>query len=204
MIQKNWQDLIKPNKVEFQAGSARTKATLVAEPLERGFGLTLGNALRRVLLSSLRGAAITAVQIDGGYDRVDPVGKQGILAASTGHHLGPPEFQDIAKADVAGDIGAGLLADKGVVAGGELAFSRGLIGAEQRLGHDEAEDTVAEEFEPLVVGSGGRGDGGMGDGADQERRVAEGVPDAAGKGVEIGRGFQSTALKKRSARQVQT
>jgi DNA-directed RNA polymerase subunit alpha len=65
MIQKNWQDLIKPNKVEFQAGSSRTKATLIAEPLERGFGLTLGNALRRVLLSSLRGAAITAVQIDG-------------------------------------------------------------------------------------------------------------------------------------------
>ncbi|KAJ0342975.1 hypothetical protein COL154_014094, partial [Colletotrichum chrysophilum] len=43
----------------------RTKARVVAEPLERGFGLTLGNALRRVLLSSLRGAAVTAVQIDG-------------------------------------------------------------------------------------------------------------------------------------------
>ena len=39
-------------------------ATLVAEPLERGFGLTLGNALRRILLSSLQGAAITSVQID--------------------------------------------------------------------------------------------------------------------------------------------
>jgi hypothetical protein len=64
MIQKNWQELIKPNKVEFTS-SGRTKATLVAEPLERGFGLTLGNALRRVLLSSLRGAAVTAVQIDG-------------------------------------------------------------------------------------------------------------------------------------------
>jgi DNA-directed RNA polymerase subunit alpha len=64
MIQKNWQELIKPNKVEF-ASSGRTKASLVAEPLERGFGLTLGNALRRVLLSSLRGAAVTAVQIDG-------------------------------------------------------------------------------------------------------------------------------------------
>ena len=64
MIQKNWQELIKPNKVEFTS-SSRTKATLVAEPLERGFGLTLGNALRRVLLSSLRGAAVTAVQIDG-------------------------------------------------------------------------------------------------------------------------------------------
>ncbi len=65
MIQKNWQELIKPNKVEFITHGSRTHATVVAEPLERGFGLTLGNALRRVLLSSLRGAAVTAVQIDG-------------------------------------------------------------------------------------------------------------------------------------------
>ena len=66
IIQKNWQELIKPNKLEVKAGyePGRT-ATLVAEPLERGFGLTLGNALRRVLLSSLQGAAVTAVQIDG-------------------------------------------------------------------------------------------------------------------------------------------
>jgi len=64
MIQKNWQELIKPNKVEFTS-NGRTQTVLVAEPLERGFGLTLGNALRRVLLSSLRGAAVTAVQIDG-------------------------------------------------------------------------------------------------------------------------------------------
>ena len=66
MIQKNWQDLIKPTKLDVQPGvDPRHIATLVAEPLERGFGLTLGNALRRVLLSSLQGAAITAVQIDG-------------------------------------------------------------------------------------------------------------------------------------------
>jgi DNA-directed RNA polymerase subunit alpha len=64
MIQKNWQDLIKPEKVDFKH-EGRTAVTVVAEPLERGFGLTLGNALRRVLLSSLRGAAVTAVQIDG-------------------------------------------------------------------------------------------------------------------------------------------
>jgi len=66
IIQKNWQELIKPNKLEVKAGyePGRT-ATLVAEPLERGFGLTLGNALRRVLLSSLQGAAVTSVQIDG-------------------------------------------------------------------------------------------------------------------------------------------
>ncbi|MEJ8574736.1 DNA-directed RNA polymerase subunit alpha [Microbaculum marinum] len=66
VIEKNWQELIKPNKLEVSAGSdARRFATVVAEPLERGFGTTLGNALRRVLLSSLQGAAVTSVQIDG-------------------------------------------------------------------------------------------------------------------------------------------
>src|SRR6476469_7207968 len=63
---KNWQELKKPNSLDVKAGGdARRKATFVAEPLERGFGLTLGNALRRVLLSSLQGAAITAIKIEG-------------------------------------------------------------------------------------------------------------------------------------------
>ncbi len=66
VLQKNWQDLIKPTKLEVTPGRDRDKlATVVAEPLERGFGMTLGNALRRVLLSSLQGAAIKTVQIDG-------------------------------------------------------------------------------------------------------------------------------------------
>ena len=66
MIQKNWKELIKPTKLEVQPGTDGTRtASIVAEPLERGFGLTLGNALRRVLLSSLQGAAVTSVQIDG-------------------------------------------------------------------------------------------------------------------------------------------
>ncbi len=66
MIQKNWQELIKPTKLEINpGGDPRRGATIVAEPLERGFGLTLGNALRRVLLSSLQGAAVTAIKIDG-------------------------------------------------------------------------------------------------------------------------------------------
>ncbi len=65
MIHKNWQELIKPNQLEVRSGNdPMRQATVVAEPLERGFGLTLGNALRRILLSSLQGAAITAVQID--------------------------------------------------------------------------------------------------------------------------------------------
>ncbi|HYD31474.1 MAG TPA: DNA-directed RNA polymerase subunit alpha [Azospirillaceae bacterium] len=66
MIQKNWQELIKPNKLDVQPGNDPTRvATVVAEPLERGFGLTLGNALRRVLLSSLQGAAVTSIHVDG-------------------------------------------------------------------------------------------------------------------------------------------
>ncbi|WP_439576034.1 DNA-directed RNA polymerase subunit alpha [Phreatobacter sp.] len=66
MIQKNWQELIKPEKLEITPGDDPKRfATAVAEPLERGFGLTLGNALRRILLSSLQGAAVSAVQIDG-------------------------------------------------------------------------------------------------------------------------------------------
>jgi len=66
VIQKNWQDLIKPTKLDIIAGTnPKRGATIVAEPLERGFGLTLGNALRRVLLSSLQGAAVTSIHIDG-------------------------------------------------------------------------------------------------------------------------------------------
>ncbi|HLO77611.1 MAG TPA: DNA-directed RNA polymerase subunit alpha [Magnetospirillum sp.] len=66
MIQKNWQELIKPSKLQVEAGADPSRsATVVAEPLERGFGMTLGNSLRRVLLSSLQGAAVTAIQIEG-------------------------------------------------------------------------------------------------------------------------------------------
>ena len=65
MIHKNWQELIKPTQLVVKPGAdAARVATVIAEPLERGFGLTLGNALRRVLMSSLQGGAITSVQID--------------------------------------------------------------------------------------------------------------------------------------------
>ena len=57
----NWQSLIKPEKLEVEPGTDPHRiATVVAEPLERGFGMTLGNAIRRILLSSLQGAAVTA------------------------------------------------------------------------------------------------------------------------------------------------
>ena len=64
MIQKNWQELIKPTNLDVVSEGGK-KAKIVVEPLERGFGLTLGNALRRVLLSSLQGGAVTAIKING-------------------------------------------------------------------------------------------------------------------------------------------
>lgn len=66
MIQTNWGALIKPESLVVETGIDSSRiAKVVAEPLERGFGLTLGNALRRVLLSSLQGAAVTSIHIDG-------------------------------------------------------------------------------------------------------------------------------------------
>ena len=68
MIHKNWTELIKPKRLEVDTETHnRFYGKFACEPLERGFGTTLGNALRRVLLSSLRGAAITAVRIKDVY-----------------------------------------------------------------------------------------------------------------------------------------
>ena len=62
---KNWKSLIKPPKLDVQLSDDKSFAKIIAEPLEKGYGLTLGNSLRRILLSSIRGTAVTAVQIDG-------------------------------------------------------------------------------------------------------------------------------------------
>jgi len=62
---KNWKSLIKPAKLDVQLSDDKTHAKITAEPLEKGYGLTLGNSLRRILLSSIRGTAVTAIQIDG-------------------------------------------------------------------------------------------------------------------------------------------
>ena len=66
MLANNWQNLIKPTRLDITPTEVNPNiATVVAEPLERGFGHTLGVALRRVLLSSLQGAAITSMKVDG-------------------------------------------------------------------------------------------------------------------------------------------
>ena len=56
--------MIKPSNVVITAKGGDIKGTVVAEPIEKGYGLTLGNSLRRVLLSSLQGAAVTAIKIE--------------------------------------------------------------------------------------------------------------------------------------------
>jgi len=62
---KNWKSMIKPGKLDVKLSDDKTFAKVIAEPLEKGYGLTLGNSLRRILLSSIRGAAVTSLQIDG-------------------------------------------------------------------------------------------------------------------------------------------
>ena len=62
---KNWKALIKPAQLDVKISDDKSQAKIIAEPLEKGYGLTLGNSLRRILLSSIRGAAVTSIQIDG-------------------------------------------------------------------------------------------------------------------------------------------
>ena len=62
---KNWKSIIKPSKIDVKSNEDKSIATITVEPLEKGYGLTIGNSLRRILLSSIRGSAVTAIQIDG-------------------------------------------------------------------------------------------------------------------------------------------
>ena len=64
---KNWKSLIKPPKLDVQLSEDKSFAKIIAEPLEKGYGLTLGNSIRRILLSSIRGAAVTSIQIAVSY-----------------------------------------------------------------------------------------------------------------------------------------
>ncbi len=74
MLEKNWRDLIKPKALDVDKETLTPNyGKFIAKPLERGFGLTLGNSLRRVMLSSLQGAAVTAVKIDGVLHEFTPI-----------------------------------------------------------------------------------------------------------------------------------
>ena len=73
-MQRNWRSLIRPKRIEIDETSrSRFYGEFTCQPLERGFGITLGNAIRRVLLSSIQGAAIVSVKIDGVLHEFDTV-----------------------------------------------------------------------------------------------------------------------------------
>ncbi|MGD0275228.1 MAG: DNA-directed RNA polymerase subunit alpha [Syntrophales bacterium] len=73
-MQRNWRSLIKPKRIEIdEGGHTRFYSEFICQPLERGFGITLGNALRRVLLSSIHGAAIVSIRIEGIYHEYSTV-----------------------------------------------------------------------------------------------------------------------------------
>ena len=65
IFDKNWKALTKPSKLQIESNDDKSVAKVIAQPLEKGFGQTIGNSLRRILLSSIQGSAVTAIQIDG-------------------------------------------------------------------------------------------------------------------------------------------
>jgi DNA-directed RNA polymerase subunit alpha len=117
-------ELIKPTQLDVKPGNDPSrKATVVAEPLERGFGLTLGNALRRVLMSSLQGAAITSVQIDNVLHEFSSVRRR---ARGRDRHRPEPQGRGdphgSRRAEAAVDLGQG----PGVVTAGDISESAGI------------------------------------------------------------------------------
>src|SRR5271156_3599806 len=75
VITRNWRDLIRPRGIHIEVESlTEFYGKFTAEPLERGYGITVGNSLRRILLSSLQGAAITALRIEGALHEFTTIG----------------------------------------------------------------------------------------------------------------------------------
>ena len=75
MLKRNWRDLIRPRGIQVEQETlTEFYGKFTCEPLERGYGITLGNSLRRILLSSLQGAAITAIKVDGALHEFTTVG----------------------------------------------------------------------------------------------------------------------------------
>ncbi len=135
------------------------------------------------------------VLVDGGDDGLQRVAQQRLFPPSAGQHLGPAQLQHLAQADLARHGGTGFLAHQGVEAGRKLPLARAGVGGQERLGHDKAQDPVAQEFQPLVVRPRGAADRGMGDGPHQQFGRAEPVAKPTLKGQQFGRQPHSIALK---------
>ena len=127
-----------------------------------------------------------AVQIDGGQHRLHRVAQKRVLAAAARLHLGPAQLQRVAQPDLARDLGAGLAAHQRVVARRKLAFGGVAVGRQQRLGHHEAQNPVAQELQPLVVWAGGGGQRSVGERPHQKLRPGEVVAQSLAEGAQVG------------------
>ena len=92
-----------------------------------------------------------AIKIHSGDNCFDCVAQQGLFAPTTRQHLGPAQPQDGTQINLAGNICAGFLANQCIEARGQLSLGRGDINSKKRLGHHEAQHTVAQELKTLVV-----------------------------------------------------
>ena len=145
-IQMNWENLTKPNTIE-KPGRNDNESDIILSPLERGFGLTLGNSLRRVLLSSIRGAAITGVRIDGVKHEFSSIAGvredvidillnlKGVVVKMTTE--GPKKL--ILRSSQAGEVTAGMITS---VSGVEILNNRHVICHLNRDSNIEMELTV--------------------------------------------------------------
>jgi DNA-directed RNA polymerase subunit alpha len=123
----NWRTLIKPTRLERDNKSTETYGKFIARPLERGFGITLGNSLRRVLLSSLQGAAITTVTIDNILHQFSSV--PGVVEDSTNIVLNLKQVvvKTSAMETISGRLDAtGVAGQAIVVRAGDIVFEEGV------------------------------------------------------------------------------
>ena len=103
-MQKNWDSLIRPKRIDVDESThTQFYGEFTCQPLERGFGLTLGNALRRVLLSSIQGAAIVSVRIEGVLHEFSTV--PGVKEAAVSVVWNPPWKPQMMSGDAKAELG---------------------------------------------------------------------------------------------------
>jgi DNA-directed RNA polymerase subunit alpha len=151
LVARNWRELIRPRKLEAEESQADRYGKFSCEPLERGFGTTLGNALRRVLLSSLQGAAITSVRVDGVMHEFSTM--PGVMEDMCDVVLNLKEVRLLAHAPGAKTLRI-RRSGEGILRAGDLASddsSVEILNPEQKIATLSAEADVAME---LTIGQG--------------------------------------------------
>ena len=131
----------------------------------------------------------TAVKVNRRNQRLQGIAQQRLFPPPPRHHLGPAQLHHLAQAHFTRDICAGFLAHQRVETGRQLPLGRLQVGTQQRLGHHQAQHTVTQEFQPLIVWPCGRRQRRMGDCLNQQVRLTELVANTGLKRLKISREF---------------